>query len=64
MGDKAKETLENMDENNPVLVMFREYSLELDSKLDRYERIVKLSRDVTIEAKRVIFLLHNTNTDM
>ncbi|XP_018569118.1 translin-associated protein X [Anoplophora glabripennis] len=64
VGDKAKETLENMDENNPVLVMFREYSLELDSKLDRYERIIKLSRDVTIEAKRVIFLLHNTNTDI
>ncbi|KAJ8964670.1 hypothetical protein NQ314_004702 [Rhamnusium bicolor] len=33
-------------------------------KHDRYERIVKLSRDITIEAKRIIFLLHNTNTDI
>ncbi|KAJ8925258.1 hypothetical protein NQ315_009086 [Exocentrus adspersus] len=64
VGDKAKETLENMDEDNPVLVMFRQYSTELDNKHDRYERIVKLSRDVTIEAKRIIFLLHNTNTDI
>lgn len=44
--------------------MFREFSRELDEKHDRYERIVKLSRDITIESKRIIFALHSTNTDM
>jgi predicted translin family RNA/ssDNA-binding protein len=32
--------------------------VELDDKNDRYERIVKISRDITIESKRIIFLLH------
>jgi len=31
---------------------------ELDAKHDKHERIVKLSRDVTVESKRTIFLLH------
>lgn len=51
----------NFDENNPVLQMFSQISKELDDKHDRYERIVKLSRDVTIEAKRIIFLLHTVD---
>ncbi|XP_067616505.1 translin-associated protein X [Eurosta solidaginis] len=45
-------------EDNPVLKAFVEYAQELDDKHDRYERIVKLSRDITIESKRIIFLLH------
>ncbi|CAH1163932.1 unnamed protein product [Phaedon cochleariae] len=64
VGDKGKEIVENMDENDPVLVMFRSYSSALDEKHDRYERIIKQSRDITIESKRIIFLLHNTNTDI
>lgn len=51
----------NFDESNPVLQMFSQISKELDDKHDRYERIVKLSRDVTIEAKRIIFLLHTVD---
>lgn len=51
----------NIDESNPVLQMFSGISKELDEKHDRYERIVKLSRDVTIEAKRIIFLLHTVD---
>ncbi|XP_055903461.1 translin-associated protein X [Eupeodes corollae] len=47
-----------VDETNPVIISFKEYALELDDKHDRYERIVKLSRDTTIESKRIIFLLH------
>lgn len=31
---------------------------ELDSKHDKHERIFKLSRDITVESKRTIFLLH------
>lgn len=35
---------------------------EMDERRDRYERIVKLSRDVNIECKRIIFHLHRTAT--
>lgn len=49
------------DENNPVVNSFREYASELCDKHDRYERIVKLSRDITIESKRLIFLLHTVD---
>lgn len=35
----------------------------MDSKHDRHERIVKLSRDCTIQSKRVIFLLHRIGSD-
>lgn len=64
VGDKARETLENIDESNPVIKMFRAFSAELDEKHDRYERIVKLSRDITIESKRIIFSLHNVNIEL
>lgn len=47
-----------VDENNPIIQCFREYATILDAKHDKYERIVKISRDITIESKRIIFLLH------
>ncbi|KAK3093348.1 hypothetical protein FSP39_014324 [Pinctada imbricata] len=37
--------------------MFRVHQGELDMKHDKHERLVKLSRDITIESKRTIFLL-------
>ncbi|KAL3997696.1 Translin family protein [Acanthocheilonema viteae] len=37
---------------------FISYQKEMDERRDRYERIVKLSRDVIIECKRIIFQLH------
>ncbi|EFO23912.1 hypothetical protein LOAG_04572 [Loa loa] len=37
---------------------FVSYQKEMDERRDRYERIVKLSRDVIIECKRIIFQLH------
>ncbi|KAK7488667.1 hypothetical protein BaRGS_00020120 [Batillaria attramentaria] len=46
-----------VDENSPVIQAFYGYQSELDARHDKYERIVKLSRDITIESKRVIFLL-------
>ncbi|KAK2589173.1 hypothetical protein KPH14_001989 [Odynerus spinipes] len=58
VGDKGKEILESIDENNLVIQQFRTYSNELDAKHDKFEKIVKLSRDITIESKRIIFLLH------
>ncbi|KAB0805165.1 hypothetical protein PPYR_02135 [Photinus pyralis] len=62
--DKTKDLEEHLNENNPVYQMFKNYAVELDSKHDRYERIVKLSRDITIESKRIIFLLHSAATDL
>ena len=55
--------MEQLDENSPVIQQFRLYAAELDSKHDRYERIVKLCRDITIESKRIIFLLHTLDKD-
>ena len=52
--DKAPE----VDSSDPVQVMFSEISVYLDSRHDKKERIVKLSRDITIESKRIIFCLH------
>ena len=45
--------------SNPFFEDFKTYQFELDNKHDRHERLVKLGRDVTIESKRIIFLLHN-----
>ncbi|GFS15393.1 translin-associated protein X, partial [Elysia marginata] len=47
----------NLDESSPVIQAFRVFQKELDNRNDRNERIVKLSRDITIESKRIIFLL-------
>lgn len=44
--------------NSEVVKSFQQYSRELDEKHDRYERLFKISRDITIESKRLIFLLH------
>ncbi|XP_043792947.1 translin-associated protein X [Apis laboriosa] len=57
-GDKKKEIVESTNENSFVLQQFRAYASELDDKHDRFERIVKTGRDITIESKRIIFLLH------
>lgn len=57
--DTKKIDAETENSDNPVIQSFRKYAMELDDKHDRYERIVKLSRDVTIESKRIIFLLHS-----
>ncbi|XP_033324130.1 translin associated factor X [Megalopta genalis] len=59
IGDKGKEVLKNLDENSLVVQQFRVYAAELDDKHDRYERILKIGRDITIESKRIIYLLHS-----
>lgn len=55
--------MENIDENNPVIRQFRVYAADLDEKHDRYERIFKINRDITIESKRIIFLLHTIDKE-
>lgn len=59
--DKKPELGSSGDDNNPVIRSFREYANELSDKHDRYERIVKYSRDITIESKRLIFMLHRVD---
>lgn len=44
--------------NNAVVASFVEFAKFLDARHDQHERIVKISRDITIESKRAIFLLH------
>ncbi|KAM9726281.1 translin-associated protein X [Menidia menidia] len=46
------------NQSSPVIAAFKVFQQELDTKHDKYERLVKLSRDITIESKRTIFLLH------
>lgn len=41
------------------MAAFRKFAAELDTKHDKHERIVKISRDITIESKRLIFSLHS-----
>ncbi|GFO00118.1 translin associated protein x [Plakobranchus ocellatus] len=55
--EKDNKSTEQLDETSPVVQAFRIFQRELDSRNDRNERIVKLSRDITIESKRIIFLL-------
>lgn len=47
-GDKKIEKTADADDSL-VIKSFREYAEELNDKHDRYERIVKHSRDITIE---------------
>ncbi|XP_043932977.1 translin-associated protein X isoform X2 [Protopterus annectens] len=56
---------ERCDDNSPPSAMkklFFCFQRELDQRHDKYERLVKLSRDITIESKRTIFLLHRISS--
>ena len=44
-----------------MLPVFRSFQTELDRKHDKYERLVKLSRDITVASKRLIFSIHRVN---
>ncbi|XP_071961814.1 translin-associated protein X-like [Antedon mediterranea] len=56
-------TTSDEDDNSVIVAAFRSYQQELDRKHDKHERLVKLSRDVTIQSKRLIFLLHRISSD-
>ncbi|CAI9532106.1 unnamed protein product, partial [Staurois parvus] len=47
-----------IDSSSPVILAFKSFQNELDARHDKYERLVKYSRDITTESKRTIFLLH------
>ena len=57
-GERRPEPAEADVADSPVVAMFRGFAAQLDNKHDTYERLVKKSRDVTIEIKRIIFMLH------
>ncbi|XP_033835426.1 translin-associated protein X [Periophthalmus magnuspinnatus] len=52
----------NVNLSSPIIGAFKVFQQELDTKHDKYERLVKISRDVTIESKRTIFLLHRVTS--
>lgn len=45
-----------------MISAFKVFQQELDTRHDKYERLVKISRDITIESKRTIFLLHRVTS--
>uniref|UniRef100_A0ACB8GAT6 Uncharacterized protein n=1 Tax=Sphaerodactylus townsendi TaxID=933632 RepID=A0ACB8GAT6_9SAUR len=53
-----REEKDNINSSSTIIMAFKAFQLELDTRHDKYERLVKLSRDITIESKRTIFLLH------
>ncbi|XP_019382917.1 PREDICTED: translin-associated protein X [Gavialis gangeticus] len=55
---QRREDKENVTSSSALMISFKSFQLELDTRHDKYERLVKLSRDITIESKRTIFLLH------
>lgn len=48
--------------DNSEKELFLNYQQELDERHDKQERLVKISRDITIESKRIIFFLHRYPT--
>ncbi|KAH3744623.1 translin-associated protein X [Pelomyxa schiedti] len=50
-------------QDGPITALFRSYATSLDTQHDRFERLVKASRDVTIGSKRFIFQLHRSDID-
>ncbi|XP_067840243.1 translin-associated protein X isoform X2 [Heptranchias perlo] len=60
--NRKEEKESKVNPSSPVLLSFKSFQKELDAKHDKYERLVKLSRDITIESKRTIFLLHRVTS--
>ncbi|XP_015916128.2 translin-associated protein X [Parasteatoda tepidariorum] len=62
---KAEKPGENANEEDlsPIAKVFLGYQTELDARYDKHERLIKKSRDLTIESKRIIFLLHRISND-
>ncbi|XP_014771456.2 translin-associated protein X isoform X2 [Octopus bimaculoides] len=56
------ESASTTDIDSDLLENFRTYQVKIDARHDKYERIVKLGRDITIESKRIIFLLHRNSS--
>lgn len=57
MDKNDEKTICKLDKESVLYISFTNYQKELDTRNDRYERVVKLSRDITIHSKRMIFSL-------
>ena len=53
-----QQELDGKDADTEVTRIFHGFQTELDARHDKHERLVKLSRDITIGSKRVIFVIH------
>jgi len=49
--------------SNEMVDIFKSFQVELDTRHDTWEKVVKLSRDVTIESKRLIFHLQRISNN-
>ncbi|XP_037294779.1 translin-associated protein X-like [Manduca sexta] len=58
----AKNTASSVSPDSPILLMFKDIAKRLNERQDRHERLYKLSRDITIESKRIIFQIHSAVT--
>ncbi|CAN9499979.1 unnamed protein product [Ophioblennius macclurei] len=56
--DAAQKHDADANQSSPIVAAFKVFQQELDTKHDKHEHLVKISRDITIESKRTIFLLH------
>jgi predicted translin family RNA/ssDNA-binding protein len=54
----SKENEPPIDLTSPVTQEFFRLSQQLDARHDKHEALVKRGRDVTIDSKKIIFLLH------
>ncbi|KAI6659050.1 Translin-associated protein X-like [Oopsacas minuta] len=57
-GNISKSVSDSIDMNSSLMESFRTFRADLDAHQDKYERLVKISRDITIISKRIIFNLH------
>lgn len=60
---KNKKKKSGLSEESSLYKSFITYQTELDKRNDKHERLVKLSRDVTIQSKRAIFSLLRKSED-
>lgn len=56
--DAARKHDADADQSSSIIAAFKVFQQELDTKHDKHEHLIKISRDITIESKRTIFLLH------
>jgi len=57
LGRKRK-TQTQPEGSGEIFDAFKVFAARMDESNDRHERLVKISRDITIASKRLIFLLH------
>lgn len=63
-GESGGTKNEQLEESySPFMKAFLQFQKDLDCKYDKRERIIKLSRDITICSKRVIFMLHRSSDE-